>query len=91
MHAGTAATLSKPELEKVVGRLAAKTLVYKALQMHRKNAGFLLTSIKHVKSIQLKDGNDFGKGCHTSCTEPYFYEAAYLYVRESPECSQDCV
>ena len=84
LYAGIAATLSKTELEKVVGRLAAKTLAYKALQMRRKNAGFLLTSIKHAKSIQLNDENDFGKGCHTSSTEPYFFEAAYLHVRDSP-------
>ena len=84
MHPGRTATLSRAELEKAIGTLAAKTLVYKALQMRSKNAGFLLTSIKHVKSIQLKDGKDFGKSCHTSFTEPYFYEAAYLHVRDSP-------
>ena len=27
---------------------------------------------------------DFGKGSHTSSTEPYFYEAAYLHQRDSP-------
>ena len=79
MHPGRIATLSRAELEKAIGTLTAKTLVYKALQMRSKNAG-----IKHVKSIQLKDGKDFGKSCHTSFTEPYFYEAAYRHVRDSP-------
>ena len=53
-------------------RLAAKRLVGKSLQLRKKYAGLLLNSIKH-----------FGKGCHTRSTEPYFYEAAYLYVRDS--------
>ena len=64
-------------------RLAAKRLVGKSLQLRKKYAGLLLNSIKHAKSIQLEAKSDFGKGCHTRSTEPYFYEAAYLYVRNS--------
>ena len=64
-------------------RLAAKRLVGKSLQLRKKYAGLLLNSIKHAKSIQLEAKSDFGKGCHTRSTEPYFYEAAYLYVRDS--------
>ena len=52
-------------------------------QLRKKHAGFLLNSIKHAKSSQLEAISDFGKGCHTRSTEPYFYEAAYLYVRDS--------
>ena len=52
-------------------------------QLRKKYAGSLLNSIKHAKSIQLEAKSDFGKGCHTRSTEPYFYEAAYLYVRDS--------
>ena len=58
-------------------------LVGKALQLRKKYAGLLLNSIKHAKSIRLEAKSDFGKGCHTRSTEPYFYEAAYLYVRDS--------
>ena len=79
LHAGVADTLSRAELEQTVGRLSVKRLVCKALQIRRKHAGFLLASIKLIKSITL---NHFG--CHTSLTEPYFYEAAYLHVRDSP-------
>ena len=43
-----------------------------------------MNSIKYAKSIPLEAKSDFGKGCHTRSTEPYFYEAAYLYVRDSP-------
>ena len=64
-------------------RLAAKRLVGKSLQLRKKYAGLLLNSIKHAKSIQLEAKSDFGKGCCTRSTEPYFYEAAYLYVRNS--------
>ena len=64
-------------------RLAAKRLVGKSLQLRKKYAGLLLNSIKHAKSIQLEAKSDFGKGCHTRSTEPYFYEAACLYVRDS--------
>ena len=64
-------------------RLAAKRLVGKSLQLRKKYAGLLLNSIKHAKSIQLEAKSDFEKGGHTRSTEPYFYEAAYLYVRDS--------
>ena len=37
-----------------------------------------------MRTIPLKEGKDFGKGCHTRSTEPFFYEAAYLHVRQSP-------
>ena len=55
--------------------------MYNSEQLRKKYAGLLL--IKHAKSIQLEAKSDFWKGCHTRSTEPYFYEAAYLYVRDS--------
>ena len=51
LHAGVADTLSKAELEQTVGRLSVKRLVCKTLQIRRKHAGFLLGSIKLIKSI----------------------------------------
>ena len=53
-------------------RLAAKRLVGKSLQLRKKYAGLLLNSIKHAKSIQLEAKCDFGKGCHTRSTDPFF-------------------
>ena len=76
--------LTRKDLASAVVRLAAKRLVGKSLQLRKKYAGLLLNSIKHANSIQLEAKSDFGKGCHTRSTEPYFYEAAYLYVRDSP-------
>ena len=65
------------DLEGTVGRLAAQRLVTKALQTRRAKAGSLLASLKYIKSIELKDVKDLGKGCHTRSTELYFYDAAY--------------
>ena len=76
--------LTRKDLSSAVVRLAAKRLVGKSLQLRKKYAGLLLNSIKYAKSIPLEAKSDFGKGCHTRSTEPYFYEAAYLYVRDSP-------
>ena len=68
-----------------VGRLAAQRLLTKALQVRKRNAGLLLDSLKRIKSIRLHDPKDFGKGCHSRHSEPYFYEAAYQpVVRDSP-------
>ena len=83
-HFGVARKLSRKDLGSTVGRLAAKRLVCRSLQLRRKYAGFLLNSIKCIKSIPLNTKHDFGQGCHIQTTEPYFYEAAYLHVRESP-------
>ena len=83
-HFGVARKLSRKDLGSTVGRLAAKRLVGRSLQLRRKYAGFLLNSTKCIKSIPLNTKDDFGKGCHTQTTEPFFYEAAYLHVRESP-------
>ena len=52
-------------------------------QLRKKHAGLLLNSIKRARSSQLEAKSDFGKGCHTRSNDPYFYEAAYLYVRDS--------
>ena len=83
-HFGVARKLSRKDFGSTVGRLAAKRLVCRSLQLRRKYAGFLLNSIKCIKSIPLNTKHDFGQGCHIQTTEPYFYEAAYLHVRESP-------
>ena len=41
----------------------------------------------------MKTRDDLGKGCHTQTTEPYFYKAAYLHVRETlmPVDNGECV
>ena len=70
---------------KVVCRIAARRLLNKALQMRKEHAGCLLKSIRTIKSIQIKGRQDFGKGRHTTATEPFFYDSSYQLVRrESP-------
>ena len=58
-------------------RLAARNLLNKALQLRKRHAGALLRSVRHIKSMQIKQRGDFGKGCHSRSTEAYFYDSAY--------------
>ena len=85
-HCGVAEQLSRDDLEMTVGRLAAQRIVSKALQVRKEHAGLLLGSLKSIKSIKLNEESDFGKSCHTTSTEPFFYEAAYqpVVVRDTP-------
>ena len=72
-------------LTRTVCRLAARKLLNKSLQMRKENVGFLLKSIRSIKSTQITQREDFGKGCHTMASEPYFYDSSYQYVkRNSP-------
>ena len=47
-----------------MGRLAAKRLVGRSLQLRRKYAGFLLNSIKCIKSIALNTKDGFAHSDH---------------------------
>ncbi len=62
-------------------RIAAKRLLNKALQMCKEHAGSLLKSTKLIKSLEIKGSEDFGVGCHTASSEPYFYDSAYQPVK----------
>ena len=70
-------TVVKKVTGKAVCSVAAKKLVTKALQVRKEHAGSLLKVVKTVQSIQIKGAEDFGEGCHTVSTEPYFYDSAY--------------
>ena len=63
-------------LQKTVCRLAARRLLNKAL-----HAGYFLKSIRSIKSLQIAQREDFGKGCHTMASEPYFYDSSYQHVK----------
>ena len=69
-------------LKVAVCRIAARKLINIVLQIRRFNAGELLKTIKCVKSISITSQKDFGKGCHSAATEPYFYDAAYKPVKQ---------
>ena len=59
--------LSRKDLGSAV---VTKGLIGRSLQLHRKYAGFLLNSIRCIKSITLNPQDDLGKGCHTKASLP---------------------
>ena len=59
-------------------RIGARRLLNKALQMCKEHTGSLLRSITF---IQIKQGESFGKGCHTVSSEPYYYDSSYQPVK----------
>ena len=76
---------TRADLEKTVCKLAARKLVNFSLQQRSNSAVTLLARIRSIKSLTLKGKGDFGEGCHSASTEPYFYEAAYQPVqRDTP-------
>ena len=68
-------------LGKTACRLAARRLLNKALQIRKEHAGVLLKSIRSIRSLQITQRNDFGKGYHTMASEPFFYDSAYQHVK----------
>ena len=72
-------------MKRVTGKafcsVAAKRLLNKALQVRKEHAGSLLKTVRTVQSMQINGAEDFGKGCHTASTEPYFYDSAYKRVK----------
>ena len=68
---------------KAVCRIAVKRLLNKALQLRKEHAGTLLRTTRAVNSLVIKGQNDFGEGCHTSSSEPYYYDSAYLPVQRA--------
>ena len=67
-------------VKRVIGKaacVAAKRLLNKALQVRKEHAG------STVQSMQITGAKDFGEGCHTVSTEPYFYDSAYKPVKRN--------
>ena len=69
------------QTHRVVGRLGANRLLNKALQMRKEQAGSLLKTTRSIQSLQMRGSEDFGGGCHTAATEPYYYDSAYQLVK----------
>ena len=74
-------TVVKRVTGKAVCSVAVKRLVTKALQVRKEHAGSLFKIVRTVQSMQIKGAEDFGEGCHTASTEPYFYDSAYKPVK----------
>ena len=66
---------------KTVGLIAAKKLCNKALQLRKEHAGTLLKTTRAVQKLNIKGRDDFGEGCHTTASEPYYYDSAYHPVK----------
>ena len=70
-------------LIKAVCRIAAKRLLNKVLQIRKEHAGALLKTARVVTSLNIKSRDDFGEGCHTASSEPFYYDAAYQAVQRA--------
>ena len=68
-------------LGRTVCKIAAKRLLNKGLHMRKQHAGSLLKSTRLVNALQIRGSEDFGVGCHTASSEPYFYDSAYQHVK----------
>ena len=66
---------------KTVCLIAAKRLCNKALQLHKEHVGTLLKTTRAVQNLNIKSRDDFGKGCHTTASEPYYCDSAYHPVK----------
>ena len=64
-------------MRKGVCRIPARRLLNKSLQTRKENVGTLLKACRLIKSLQIEGKEDFGEGCHTASTEPYYYDAAF--------------
>ena len=80
LHPGIAKQMSRI-LGRTVCRVAARRLLNKALQLRKMHAGYLLKDIRSIKSTKITNRDDFGKGCHSASTEPYFYDSSYQYIK----------
>ena len=56
-------------------------LLNKSPQTHREYVGSLLKACRLIKSLKIEGKEDFGEGCHTASTEPYYYDSAYKLVK----------
>ena len=80
-------------MSRVLGRavcsVAAKRLLNKALQMRKEYAGSLLKSTRSINAIQISGSEDFGVGCHTASSEPYYFDSAYQHVKRDSALAID--
>ena len=77
----TAAKQLPKSMVKTVCVIAAKRLCNKALQLRKERVGTLLKTTRAAQNLKIKDRDDFGEGCHTTASEPYYYDSAYHLVK----------
>ena len=73
------------QMSRVLGRTACSVagtrLLNKASQLLKERAGSLLKTTRVINAIQVTGSEDFGVGCHTASSEPYFFDASYQHVK----------
>ena len=77
----TAAKRLPKSMVKTVCLIAAKRLCNKALQLRKEHVGTLLKTTRAVQNLNIKGRDDFGEGCHTTASEPYYYDSPYHPVK----------
>ena len=70
-------------MSKAVCKIAAqKVLHYKCVRsVLGLCVGSLLRAIRLIKCLDIKVKEDFGEGCHTPSSEPYYYDEAYQLIK----------
>lgn len=66
-------------LKKAVVRISSRRLLHKVLKIHKEAVGSFFGSIRSIKALQFPSDN-LGTECHTSSSEPYFYDQSYVVV-----------
>ena len=68
-------------LGRTVCKIAVIRLLNKGLHMRKQHAGSLLKSTRSVNALQIRASEEFGVGCHTASSKPYFYDSTYQHVK----------
>ena len=58
---------------------ASSILLESVLKNRSHKVGVLIRAANSIRKLKLNSFSDFGEQCHTTNSEPYYYESAYLY------------
>ena len=81
--------LSNKMKAKTACRLAAKNFVHEILGLHKTNAGKFLKYVRLIKSLTINSKSDFGDTLHSTHSEPFYYETAYLHSYQQTKLTID--
>ena len=81
-HENIARKLSKGVLTKTVCRITARRLLDRVVKKRRERVGQLLKCVRVVNSFELSSLN-LGERWHTASSEPFFYDTAYMPMKQN--------
>ena len=81
--------LSNKMKAKTACRLAAKNIVHEVLSLRKSNAGKFLKHVRLIKSLTINSKSDFGDTFHSTHSEPFYYETAYLHSYQQTKLTID--